>query len=415
MAARPGLKGVATSWLWCLPLSQSEYDCFVWCQICAEYWRRIKLEFVVEWPLLKQKWKLIIFGLIMQYVHGIFTQLAHRMHTPAPLLRDVGFAMTPELGDKHHWVSEILFFTGLISFIVWSFSPFVTQRKRFYTAVLWSRLLMVLVVCQALRIITFTVTSLPGPAHHCRLGESTATRPWPKHWWGHIVVDVKRQATRSCGDLIFSSHTTFFLTGILAYHMYGTRKLIKAAAWTLGFVLSCLIVASRKHYTVDVVVAWYTVPLVFHFMHRRWTTKRPLNDSEADDASLDEQLNLDRDDQELEEVVVTLTTPNNELKPLLPIQAPRVNGTNKIAMTLGASDRDTSSPADTGNQDSNNNHIPADRSNRHAMPSVGRTRSLASLQDMDTAPANISTFSLEHRHHASDEKGSAGARMSSKP
>lgn len=30
-------------------------------------------------------------------------------------------------------------------FVVWTFSPFVMQHKRFYTVVMWSRLLMVLV------------------------------------------------------------------------------------------------------------------------------------------------------------------------------------------------------------------------------------------------------------------------------
>lgn len=39
-------------------------------------------------------------------------------------------------------------------------------------------------------------------------------------------------------------------------------------------VLSILIVASRKHYSVDVLIAWYVVPLVFWTLHRRWTTKR---------------------------------------------------------------------------------------------------------------------------------------------
>lgn len=71
-------------------------------------------------------------------------------------------------------------------------------------------------VCQALRITTFTVTQLPGPSFHCREGEATATRPWPDHWTGHVVVDVQRAAAKSCGDLIFSSHTTFMLTGVLS-------------------------------------------------------------------------------------------------------------------------------------------------------------------------------------------------------
>ena len=36
------------------------------------------------------------------------------------------------------------------------------------------------------------------------------------------------QATHGCGDLIFSSHTTFMLVGLLTYTEYGTRLPIKA-------------------------------------------------------------------------------------------------------------------------------------------------------------------------------------------
>jgi hypothetical protein len=93
----------------------------------AELWRRIKMEFTVEvssseahrcrgplpsnastshraafldrppqLPMLRQRWKIIVFGIVMQYVHGIFTQLAHRMHQPQEEpLHDVGFALTP--------------------------------------------------------------------------------------------------------------------------------------------------------------------------------------------------------------------------------------------------------------------------------------------------------------------------------
>ncbi len=67
-------------------------------------------------------------------------------------------------------------------------------------------------------------------------------------------------------------------TGILAYNEYGSVAAVKALSWLLGVVISVLIVASRKHYTVDVVIAWYTVPLVFYAMYRRWTTRRPMSD-----------------------------------------------------------------------------------------------------------------------------------------
>ena len=50
-----------------------------------------------------------------------------------------------ELGLVNEWVSELIFGSLFTSFMIWSFSPFFFQRKRFYTAVLFSRLLMVLV------------------------------------------------------------------------------------------------------------------------------------------------------------------------------------------------------------------------------------------------------------------------------
>ena len=133
-------------------------------------------------------------------------------------------------------------------------------------------------VCQFLRILSFTVTQLPAPNYHCRAGEETAVLDMPKHWWGHIAVNVGRQATHGCGDLIFSSHTTFVLVGVLTFTEYGQKLLLKIIAWCGVAVMSLCIVASRKHYSVDVVVAWYTVPLVFYAMHRRWTTVRPVQD-----------------------------------------------------------------------------------------------------------------------------------------
>lgn len=38
---------------------------------------------------------------------------------------------------------------------------------------------------------------------------------------------VCAQSTHGCGDLIFSSHTTFMLVGMLTYNEYGTLTPIK--------------------------------------------------------------------------------------------------------------------------------------------------------------------------------------------
>jgi hypothetical protein len=72
-----------------------------------------------------------------------------------------------------------------------------------------------------LRALSFGSTILPGPAHHCREGQFTSRRAWVHHWWEHLIVDFRRQASFSCGDLIFSSHTTFILSFVIAYTYYG--------------------------------------------------------------------------------------------------------------------------------------------------------------------------------------------------
>ena len=61
-------------------------------------------------------------------------------------MQDLGFELLPELGQKNEWVSETIFSSMLISFVIWTFSPFWQESgKRFYTAVLYARVLMVLV------------------------------------------------------------------------------------------------------------------------------------------------------------------------------------------------------------------------------------------------------------------------------
>lgn len=49
-----------------------------------------------------------------------------------------------ELPADARWVSEAIFTALLLSFIAWSFTPLLAQRS-FSTAVLWTRLLTVLV------------------------------------------------------------------------------------------------------------------------------------------------------------------------------------------------------------------------------------------------------------------------------
>lgn len=111
-----------------------------------------------------------------------------------------------------------------------------------------------------------------------------------------FMTAVPRGVIYGCGDLIFSSHMIFTIVFVVTYQKYGnirwcfcieriphrnscekfslSRKynnlrfciffkthfrFIKMLAWCIAIAQSLLIIASRKHYSVDVVVAWWVV------------------------------------------------------------------------------------------------------------------------------------------------------------
>ncbi|MCO5572383.1 hypothetical protein L7F22_026136 [Adiantum nelumboides] len=235
----------------------------------SKIWRRVCMEYSVEWPLLKERWKFLLFGLFFQYLHGLSARGVHYLHRPGPVLQDIGFMLLPELGLDKAYISETLFSFIFCSFVLWTFHPFILHAKRFYTVLLWYRCLAILVVSQCLRIASFMVTQLPGPNYHCREGSKMASLPTPEHFSEVVLLNFPYGVVYGCGDLIFSSHMIFTLVFVRMYQKLGSKRWIKELAWILAVVLSLLIVASRKHYTVDVVVAWYTVNLVFYVVDKQ--------------------------------------------------------------------------------------------------------------------------------------------------
>ena len=185
------------------------------------------------------------------------------MHRPAPALHDVGFELLPELGARWFVASEAVTALAFCAFGLWLLSPFALPAPRFHAVAALSRMLAVVSACQLLRVAAFSATQLPSPAQHCRPGAPTARLPPARDVVDVLLVNVARQVNRGCGDLIFSSHVTFTLTMALIYHRYGGHAAAKAAAWAGVALNALLIVASRKHYSVDVVVAAFTVPLVW--------------------------------------------------------------------------------------------------------------------------------------------------------
>ncbi|CAI0540303.1 unnamed protein product [Linum tenue] len=223
----------------------------------------------IELFLVAENWKHLLAGIFFQYIHGLAAHGIHYMHRPGPTLQDTGFFFLPELGQERSYISEMLFTFIFMCFVLWTFHPFVLQSKRIYTVLIWCRVLTYLGVCQILRIVTFYSTQLPGPNYHCREGSKLAKLPPPESAVELLVINFSRGVNYGCGDLIFSSHMIFTIVFVRTYCRYGTKRCIKYFAWLLAVFQSLLILASRKHYTVDVVVAWYTVNLVIFFLDKK--------------------------------------------------------------------------------------------------------------------------------------------------
>lgn len=61
-----------------------------------------------------------------------------------------------------------------------------------------------------------------------------------------IIVNVARQASKGCGDLIFSSHLTFLLVFAWTYVRLGRYLSLKLYALCYAAATGLAIIASRK-------------------------------------------------------------------------------------------------------------------------------------------------------------------------
>ncbi|KAJ4849102.1 Phosphatidylinositol:ceramide inositolphosphotransferase 1 [Turnera subulata] len=235
----------------------------------SKLWKRVCAETTTEINLLCENWKYILGGLICQYIHGLAARGVHYLHRPGPVLQDVGFMLLPELGKDKAYISESVFSFVFLSFVLVRFLPCCSSGFPMppdHHILLHSASRSKLSLSGGKVSHMFFLFSF---AIRCGLGSKLARLPRPESVLEVLLINFPRGIVYGCGDLIFSSHMIFTLVFVLTYQKYGTRRSIKQLGWLIAVIQSFLIVASRKHYTVDVVVAWYTVNLVVFFLDKK--------------------------------------------------------------------------------------------------------------------------------------------------
>ncbi|POM58476.1 Transmembrane protein [Phytophthora palmivora] len=238
----------------------------------------------IELQLLAQEWKIILPCVFMQYAHAIFHNLAyyiqgHYLSTEQRFtLYDLGYELMPEIHGFASHLSDILVFAAIFgpAIILVLTIPLFRQepgRPRYLVIVL-KRCLLQLSICLIFRCISFLVTALPSPADHCELKFDDAclaanpndpvpcvipnpefNPPTVSEWFTRL------DSLNGCGDLMFSSHTIYTVSLILTMWKYWPNKYGITIMVSMQIAIAFLIVASRKHYTLDVFSALYIVPL----------------------------------------------------------------------------------------------------------------------------------------------------------
>ncbi len=226
-------------------------------------------------PHLLPKILLLNWGAMM-----IFRNIAYMRHVQGPRLKDLGFELVPEV-DNDFWSEMCLYVNGVLSTAM-VLTPILlgdyAHARGIYTTNMYMKVLNIQCIGHVLRFLTFVSTSIPGPSSDCQVG---ANKYRDTISWYEVFTRRSRvHVDPNCGDLIFSGHM-FQVTSFCAVILCEMSKLMPHKV--IARIVSCLlistvclqpyfIIASRNHYSVDVVISSYLAPLVWYAMEGFYRT-----------------------------------------------------------------------------------------------------------------------------------------------
>jgi hypothetical protein len=218
---------------------------------------QIVLHFLMELAMLRKDALFILFGLAFQWVHNASTNFAYYYHTQLSAaqripLQDVAFQLLPRLTGEWWMASEYLLNTMII-IIVFLIAAVMVMRwnpphgRPLYCIPIIRRMLITLVAAQALRIISFLITTLPGSSRQCEyhvpenltlqqmLHGPAPSEGNPQGWAPPPNIKEvfwRLDVLTGCGDLMFSSHTIFTcLFTCVVFQYFNWRPLKLTMVW----------------------------------------------------------------------------------------------------------------------------------------------------------------------------------------
>lgn len=248
--------------------------------------KRLQEEFYL---MSKLKYSLAIPLLYLIFIcNAIFRNLAYYRYdnNNGVGLKDLMFELIPHdeemvLSKRTDVPFHLIQRVALAFFIIGSLYEGEKHNKPYITNVV-RRFLAMFAIAHTLRFITYIGTTLPGSSMSCLNTDGSEA---PKT----IMECFTRLApiNGNCGDLVFSGHTTFMVLLFMLVNHYGLQ-IYKGQIWKFRFFQALFvlviiwqihnIIAARNHYTVDIIIALYLIPLLWYFY---------INEIQKEDAIVD--------------------------------------------------------------------------------------------------------------------------------
>ena len=240
-----------------------------------------------EANLLRRQIRMYLFCIFIILYGGsvVFRNVAfYRFQIGNRITQDLGFQLFAESRGLMNTVP--IFVLQVTAILTCLASLFPIAENAPYATNILRRWGMVEAMGTVLRFATYVSTSLPGAADHC-LPHNTEKilrdRPTSiRDIFLMMKVDgvgleknTGESGSYNCGDLVFSGHMLMTICYALTILRYSPKVLnlgsryvtfvLKPGVWTLVLLQAIGIIMARNHYTMDVVIAAYVTPLLWHW------------------------------------------------------------------------------------------------------------------------------------------------------
>jgi len=168
-------------------------------------------------------------------------------------LSDIGFSIIPQIDDYMSLLADILVLVTLVSFLL--LTPFALETPQLVIR----RWLTLLAIMYTFRGVTVIATRYPRLPY-----KGNAYQP-SNPLLGALLIMTGAHSTAM--DIMFSGHTVNFVLAASFVSRYTRYGIFSMLYWLLAVTGMLALVATREHYTADVLVGFLLTKLAFWCYH----------------------------------------------------------------------------------------------------------------------------------------------------